>query len=315
MATYSDYKNFIKHVKGKDVPNIDIIIFRLKNHIERYPDDKITLSIKDWLYDNIKNQFLNPKLENAFEMNDELPYSKNIEIYHNLPFIKNYHKFKYWFYNLLTVYTEYDGNVKSFYLDCKNFCRNYKEKEIPEYIFSRVNRFCDDNKLLMSMAFDSEGRKNKNKSDKVDVIGPTGEKYIFNELSKTNGKPIYLQNDAFGFDVLYYQKKKEFLIEVKTTDKKLMDDYYFHITKHERKILEHTLTLPNTEYIIERVFLNKNDNSISHITLMYDKETDSFYNNDNPEYEICYKTNGSDKLKFYVNIKKKNILKLKNSNH
>lgn len=314
MATYEDYKKFIKHVKGKDVSNIDIIISRLKNHIERYPNDKITLSIKDWIYNNIKYQFQNPKLEKAFNMNNKLPYSKTIEIYHNLPFMKCYHKFKYWFYNLLTVYPEYEDTLKSFYLGCKYFCRNYKEKELPEYIFSRVNKFCDDNKLLMNMAFDSEGRKNKNKSDKGDILGPIGEKYIFNELSKTDGKPIYLQNDAFGFDVLYYQKNKEFLIEVKTTDKKLKEETYFHITKHERKILEHTLTLPNTEYIIERVFYNKNDNSISHITLKYDKDTDSFYNKDNPEYEIWYKTDGSDRLKFYANIKKKNKLKLKNNN-
>lgn len=314
MATYTDLKRFMKHIKGKNVDNIDMIISRLGDHVKKYPDDEISTSIKDWIFKNIKKQFMNPKLQNAFDMDESLPYAKNAEIYHNLPFLNYYSKFRYYFYHLLEAYPEYDGKTKTFYNGCKNFSKINYDRQIPEYAFNRVIQYCDNNKLLMCMAFDPLGRKIKNKSETVDELGPIGEKYIYNELSKTEGKAIFLENNGFGFDVLYYQKDKEFLIEVKTTDKNIKDETYFHITNNERRILEHSLTLPNTEYIVERVFINKNDGSITHITLKYDKDTDSFYNNDNPEYEIQYKTKGTDGLKFYSIIKKKNILKLKNNN-
>jgi hypothetical protein len=61
------------------------------------------------------------------------------------------------------------------------------------------------------------------------------------------------------------------IIEVKTTLNKPSEDEYFTLTENEKHVLEDSLNLPNTEYIIERVFIDLKKDICKHITLNYDK--------------------------------------------
>ena len=304
MGIYDDYMTLFRYINGNIyIKNIGAVTDRLKDHLIMNPTDRVSIMLKEWLFSNIKDAFLNSSLDDAFNMNENLPYTKKIEIFNNLPFVNRFSDFRYYFYKLLPY--GYNSTAREFYNSCKHFCINYKDI-IPVDKFDRVIDYCDNNTTIMGCAFEAfHINKNRNTSfknrDKNEIYGLIGERYIYDTLKKTSGKPTFLEKNGFGFDVLYNDlNNKEWLIEVKATCRKLTQDTYFEMTKNERKILKNTLELPNTEYIITRVFINPENYSCSYIPLYYDKENDCFYNN---ETNVIYTHNEYEELRFSSNAK------------
>jgi len=316
MATFEDYNNLFRYMGGdQKITNIECIISDLKEHIINNPDDSISIGIKDWIFYNIQDEFLNSDLEKAFNMNNNYIFSKKLEIYNHMPFVHSFSEFRYYFYGLIQTSNKYKGKPKNFYIACKDFCENYKPGEIPSELFDKVIQYCKYNKVIMNNAFDKYNiRSPKNtKNNQGEELGVIGEEYIY-DILKEQGLTTYLDNNGFGFDILFVNFNNfEYLIEVKTTDRN--KDTYFEISEHEKKVLFYSTNLPQVEYVIARVFVNKNNKTCTHTILHYDRDNNAFYNNDDPTNPITYYGSKEEPLKF---AKKTNRLilnnKLKNEN-
>lgn len=113
------------------------------------------------------------------------------------------------------------------------------------------------------------------------LIGNIGEFYINNLLNNKLVNP-YLSNidfvakelgNGFGYDIYFqYVNKdfiKEYLIEVKTTFSKNMNNDSFNLTENESNIMKEAM-IKNTEYRVYRVY--KDNNGYNHHRLMFNKE-------------------------------------------
>lgn len=315
MGAREDYIELFKYMNSIKKNNVDInsILNNLKNHMINNPYDNTSTSIKSWIFTSIKSEFLNKTLDNSFNMNDSLPYTKIVEIYNNLPFINTFPDFKFYFYNLLNIHDDLE-TPKNFYQNCKNFYYDY-EGEVPS-IFDKVLDYCDKNLSIMNespIAYNTKTLKKINCKPNNYDIGNIGEHFVYDSLSN-NGITILLPNNGFGYDILHHTEDKELLVEVKSINKNIEKDTNFKITDHERKIIKHTLNLPNTEYVVARVFTDHINNIYSYVILHYDNKNNCFYNNDNPRYDIRYAPRIHSSLKYEANITKKKALILKNSN-
>ena len=313
MGAREDYIELFKYMNSrrrykKDINNI---LNNLKNYIIENPYDNISISIKTWLFNSIKTEFLNKNLDSAFNMSDSLPYTKIVEIYNNLPFINTFPDFKFYFYNLLNINKNELETPKSFYQNCKNYYYDY-EGEAPD-IFDKVLDYCDKNISIMDgspIAYSTKVLRRLVCKPDNNSLGNIGEHFVYDSLS-TIGKTILLPNNGFGYDILHNSEDKELLVEVKSINKNIEKDTNFKITGHERKIIKHTLNLPNTEYVIARVFTDRINNTYSYVILHYDYENDCFYSIDNPRYNIKYVSHSYNSLKYEADITKKKALILK----
>ena len=292
MSAREDYIELFKYMNCRIKPDINInnTLSRLKEHMINNPNDSTTRSIKDWLYNNIKFEFLNPYLERALNMDNNLPFTKIINIYNKLPFINNYIDFKFYFYSLINV-SDGIGTTRDFYNACKKFYEEY-QGELTTDIFDRVIDFCDNNASIMNnspISYRPSEIKRIVCKPNGDYIGDYGEQYIFNILSNSGDEVFLLPNNGFGYDILSTSYDKETLIEVKSIMGKVeKDNSKFKITINEKRILDQTLNLPNTEYVIARVYFDNDYNPCSYVILHYDKDNDCFYSDDDPNYNICY---------------------------
>lgn len=121
------------------------------------------------------------------------------------------------------------------------------------------------------------------------LIGNIGEFYINNLLNNKLVNP-YLSNidfvskelgNGFGYDIYFqYINRdfiKEYLIEVKTTFSKNMNNDSFNLTENEFNIMNEAMNR-DKEYRVYRVY--KDNNSYNHHKLIFDKK-DSFIDIDN----------------------------------
>ena len=357
MAIIDDYDKLWKIVDGEkqDEPTYKIL-GRLKSHIFNNPDDDVSVSIKDWIYLHMKDQFTKQELLKSFDMNDSFKYTKQLEIFKNIPFMMNFNSFKYYFWELIFHDSEYYGNYLNFYKGCKWYCNELHPGVVPNENFDKVIDFAKNNKLLMTAPFNNykdfnqeykslkninlgiitkellerhesiqEELRRRGEDSDYDAIkryfinekkGIVGEYFIYGRLSQYSGKTTFVAKEygnGFGYDILY-NDDKEYLVEVKTTLNKPSEDEYFSLTENEKRVLEDSLNLSNTEYIIERVFVDLKKDICKHITLYYDKNNNCFYNNDYPEYNVKYIVDKNNPLRYNASITKKKNLTLKNSN-
>ena len=289
MSAFDDYNVLCNAITNNERINnsVNNTVFRLKEHMENNPNDTVSIAIKTWFFNIIKREFLNSDLENAFNMSDNLPYYKTIEIYKNLPFIENYWNIKDFYYNLF-INRKTKTLPKHLYITCSNICDKYFPNEIPKEVFERIQRFCNENKTIMANV-PNITEKSKIKSNQNE-IGIIGENYIHDLYNSYGGKVLHTNNNGFGFDLLYINPEytKEYLIEVKSTIRKLEKDTYFHLSDNENNVLLNSFNLPNSQYLIERVYINK-DNNCTNIAFHYDTETDSFFSDNDIRYTIYNK--------------------------
>lgn len=132
------------------------------------------------------------------------------------------------------------------------------------------------------------------------LIGNIGEFYINNILNNKLVNP-YLSNidfvskelgNGFGYDIYFqYINRdfiKEYLIEVKTTFSKNMNNDSFNLTENEFNIMNEAMNI-DKEYRVYRVY--KDNNSYNHHKLIFDMK-DSFKDVDNKN--IIYKLDHID---------------------
>lgn len=360
MSIMDDYEKLWKLVDGEkqDEPSYKILD-RLKNHIFNNPDDDVSVSIKDWVYLNMKEQYTNPDLINAFNMKDDLKYTKQLEIFKYLPFMMDFNGFKNYFWCLIYHDSAYYGSYPNFYRGCKWYCNELHPNVVPNDTFDKVINYADSNKPLMTAPFNyyedlsteykalkdlsigiitkeflerrtqienilyREGKENGYEAVRDYLInekkGIVGEYFIFNRLSNDTFKTIFVAKEygnGFGYDILCNNEleNKEWLIEVKSTVNKPSEDTYFTLTSNEKDVLNDTLKSNNSEYIIERVFIDLKQDTIKHITLYYDKNNNCFYNNDYSGWDIKYVVDDNNPLRYNASITKKKTLTLKNNN-
>ena len=284
MSAFDDYNIMIDAFtnKKKIESEVNEAVLRLKYYMYHNPDAPISIAIRQYFFNIIKKEFLNPNLKNAFDMNKTLPYYKNITIYNNLPFINNFWDVKYYYFNLF-IESKHKHLPVHLYITCNKICDKYFPGEIPRKLFSKTIDFCATNSLVMSNVINPT-EKSKIRTNKSNITGSIGENYICDKLNTYGGKVFGSINNGFGFDILYVdpELKKEYLIEVKATNRKETNNntYLELLTNNEKKVLEKTINLPNTEYIVERVHVNTRNNTYTSIPFYYDKQQKDFVEKD-----------------------------------
>lgn len=351
-----DCYKLYRYYYGEKIDKIEHVEGRIQNYMREHPNDDITKIIKEWVYKQIKAQYLNKEYINALNMSNEFKYTKLLEISKQLPFHYNFGEMYYHIYYLLDRYDTYEFH--------KEHAKNLHDGEIPDELFDKTIEFVENNRLIAFATreeYDDEEAEfkhlkefTKNRGNTEDFIknisrvkanegswykyvsddetidayerekkGRVGEYFIYNWLKTQSGKTTFVAKEygnGFGYDILYNDpvNQKEYLVEVKSTTNSLERDSYFSLTDNEVRVLNDTLTLPKSEFIIERVYIDlnqKENKNHKHYALYYDKDNKCFINNtDNPEYYIKYIQNKNDPLRFDKVLVKKNILTYKNNN-
>ena len=235
------------NLNNKDYPQF---FYRILN----YTSDKYgTINNKFYptLFEFFKEQ--NISMKNIFLENDIINFINNNKII-------MYATKDYYGYGKTINEEEYWYNV---FLD-----RLYKKKIVPDF----------------DQSYEDALREYENK-----LIGNIGEFYINNLLNNKLVNP-YLSNidfvskelgNGFGYDIYFqYINRdfiKEYLIEVKTTFSKNMNNDSFNLTENEFNIMNEAMNR-DKEYRVYRVY--KDNNSYNHHKLIFDKK-DSFIDIDN----------------------------------
>ena len=349
MSLENDLNSFIKLTNGQEIDNRRDVFNRLKEHVYLYPDDNISKYIKNWLLYNIQDEFLKPSLKEAFNMSDNLKYSKIVNIYQNLPCLTNNSEYQDYFYYILTNPSEYFGTYKNFINGCKNFFDSMGNNIVNDEIFTNIRRFILDNNMIFKAGWDTYGtlteeynnleminnnietkefiglkpyiesklrleQKNYSYEDMIwfyknEKIGKIGELYSYEELKKINPNTIFVSKECgngFGYDLLFKTESIEYLIEVKACLTTSKDS--FELTSNENDTLLDSLNRDRTIYVVDRVYIDLENNKISRNSLNYNKDTNSFYSYDDKGNIIEYTRNDKNPLRY---DRKVNILTLK----
>ena len=282
MGAFEDYNIIIDaFTNNKKIDsNINEAAIRLRKHIKNNPNNYISIATKEYFFSIMKKEFLNPDLEDAFDMHKDLPYYRNIIIYNNLPFINSFKNAKWYYFHLF--FDKIKTNPTDFYIACNKIRDNYFPEEMPSKIFSKTVSYCSNNPLLMANILNTT-EKAKNNTDKNSVTCSIGENYICDKLNTYGGKIFDPINNGFGFDILYVDTEltKEYLIEVKATVKGINYNPHFELlSDNENNVLLKTTRLPNTEYIVERVYVDTSNNTCTNTSFYYDKQQKDFVEKD-----------------------------------
>ena len=357
MSITEDYNKLCRKINGENIDDIYDVKKRIKEYIFNNPNDMISIHVKEWLYNKIQNAFLNQNLNNAFKIDNNLKYTKILEIFKNLPFINEDKDIPSYFWNLLVTDSEYYGTYKNFYKGSKWFCNTMHKGLIPDDVFDRCIDYCIKEDTIFKGGYNNYntyeyeyqmlrlinvGYKPQEYKERHDSIRDelywnrkdsseesimtyfrnekkaiVGEYFIFNWLNLDCGKTTFVAKEygnGFGYDIHHILDDTEYLIEVKSTENKLDNKDYFTLTPNEYDVLKDTLKLPRSEYILERVYIDVNENKISHVTLRYDENNNCFYADHIPNYYVKYVVDENNPLKFNAVITMKNTLSYKNNN-
>lgn len=278
------------------------ILYRAADYIVRYPEDDFSEDLKKWIFERIKDVFQNPLFQRALDIPDEYLYTKKVELYKTLPFVSKYNPLRYY----LTIFLKLDkknrNNPIELYKACKDFCDKYFPNQISDSTFEKVINVA----TYYDLNFYANAEAELSFDEKEALfVGKCGEYIIDNWLNTYIGRTTFVSRDCstnFGFDILYDDPvwDREVLIEVKSTHHSFEEDKGICISKNERRILTKTASLPKTEYIIIRAYLDEETKETTYMILYYDKERDVFYNNDNPKFIIEYRKTSSKKKSRYI---------------
>ena len=253
---------------------------------------EIALKVAFALYPEVFNE----KLINGLNLPDILPYKKKLEISNNL-FDKKEDLFYYFFNPIFYTPTgmihdcrryiwlfeklgfNLDQNVcnqiLSFLEDDKNARFNCYMKDeyltIEEEIywlkeFDRTANTDNFNKFRNSyeqqrIEFNKVLRNYRNKK-----IGNIGELHLYERFLRNKDEIYFVSRDSgnkCGFDFLEVDRNKEKCIEVKTTTRSKNDiTDYFEISEpelnHMKEVMDYKSKGYNTDYVVDRVFLDQN---------------------------------------------------------
>ena len=236
MSIERDFDSFIALTNGHDIDDYRGVLNRLKEHVYLYPDENISKYINNWILYNIQDEFLKPSLKEAFNMSDDLKYTKIATIYNNLPCLTEKSEYQDYFYHLLTNPSEYYGSYKNFINGCKYFFDQMNNNMVSNELFSQIRRFIADNQVVFSSGWKSYGTYEEEANNlkmicsnvepeeftklkyyyetrlrfeqeyytyddivnryKNEKIGKLGEIYSYEELKKLNPKTMFIARDC-----------------------------------------------------------------------------------------------------------------------
>lgn len=209
MSLENDFNSFIKHTNGQDIDNCGKVFSRLKEHVYLYPDDNISKYIKNWLLYNIQDEFLKPGLKEAFDMSDDLKYTKIATIFQNLPCLTNNFEYQHYFYYILTNPSEYFGSYKNFIEGCKNFFDTMNNNMVSNELFAKIRRYILDNKTIFKAGWKNYGTY-KEEYDNLEMISNNVEPKEFKDLKPYIESRLRTSQEYYSYDdmVQFYKNEK-----------------------------------------------------------------------------------------------------------
>ena len=213
----------------------------LKKFICQKNNHEISIMMKNWIIKNYLPLFLNPELQNSFNLPDTFKYYKEQKIFLNLPFTTTTELYPSYFYNLIYQANSHYGGIPNIYDGLQEFFQenNYY---LPEGLIEQIKEYWNNHQSIKRA---SKGRPYLSYYEEVkryldtkdsESLGHIGEYDFFDRIKNTT-EAIFTAKDlgnGFGYDMYYQNPTKEELIEVKATARKDGKDY-IRLTDNEIK--------------------------------------------------------------------------------
>lgn len=334
------FKNLKEHIfsNPEDKISVDIkeLLYRRMKYCFTNPKlDNAFKTKDDYKYTRIVEIF--KELPYMVHFNEYIGYFWNL-IFHDSEYygtVLNYYKGCKWFCNelhpgeipneLFDRVIKYAEKNNTIMTSGWNYYKSWNDEYSDLKLLSvgLITKELNDRKPVIEDALSRQGKPSDDYAIKEYLLsekkGIVGEYFIFEKLKKYKGKTTFVAKEygnGFGYDILYEDAvmDKEWLVEVKATTNTITTDTYFTLTDNEKKVLEDTLTLENTGYVVERVFIDLDRNQCMNVPLYYDKDNHCFYNNDYYGKRFIYNVDENDPLRFNKSKELKKVLETKNNN-